>query len=482
MKKGIFFFLAASLLIRSAVASANSSNVTNDMVAVIDSLKNEVKMMHQIIDEQGRRIRQLESASTTASALSDEGVQKSFKKTLGEVTPWLKGLKQSGDFRLRMENFEYYDKNNDAGSTGTAADRTRNRFRVRLRWGLEKDFGDDWKTGFRLSTGNTTDPTTANQTLGNSGYFTFKNVLIDRAYASYEPSALKDAGVIQGVKIAAGKTDNPFFRYSTPMTWDADVSPEGVYEQVKLLFFSDQKTKVEFQSTLGQFILNENTGTETDAQLYGYQGALAVTTWAFGTVKPISFASAVSYYDYPNWFQTVTSNTAATSFLRTNSIVADNFRVLDIYPEIGFELWNKPFTLWADYATNLANTGTDDIVQSGGNDIHDADDAWGAGLKIGKVVKKGSWETSYSYYTIGANALVAAFNEAAFGGPGGAGGTNRKGHKLTFGYQVTDNMVLNWTGYVVRPLNPFNGNSTIGIQNSTNETIFRSQLDVVYKF
>ncbi len=480
MKKyGAYFVIAVALMMHATPVSADSSS---DMLAIVDSLKKEMKMMQQTIDEQGRRIRQLESPAATGAALSDKEVQKNFKTTLGEVAPWLKGLKQSGDIRLRMETFDYFHKNNDAGSTGAAADRTRNRFRVRLRWGVEKDFRDDWKVGFRLSTGNTTDPTTANQTLGNSGYFTFKSVLIDRAYASYEPSALKDAGVIQGVKIAAGKVENPFFRYSTPIIWDGDISPEGLYEQAKLRLISGEKTKVELQTTLGQFIVNENTSVESDAGLYGYQGALSVTTWALGTVKPVNFATAVSFYDYPNWFQTVKSNTASTSFLRTNSIVADSFRVLDIYPEIGFELWNRPFTLWGDYATNLANVGTDDLAQSGGNNIHDADDAWGAGLKIGKLAKKGSWETSYGYYEIGTNAVVAAFSEAAFGGPGGAGGSNRKGHKLAFGYQVTDNMLLNLTGFVVRPLNPFNGNATIGIQNSTNETIFRSQVDLVYKF
>ena len=81
MKKRRFFFLAAVLLIRSTAVSANSSNDAGDTAAVIDSLKNEMKMMRQIIDEQGRRIRQLESAATTAVAFSDKEVQKSFKTT-----------------------------------------------------------------------------------------------------------------------------------------------------------------------------------------------------------------------------------------------------------------------------------------------------------------------------------------------------------------------------------------------------------------
>ena len=42
---------------------------------------------------------------------------------------------------------------------------------------------------------------------------------------------------------------------------------------------------------------------------------------------------------------------------------------------------------------------------------------------------------------------------------------------------LTDAITVNWTGYVVTPLNP-----NTAVANSLNETVFRSQADVVYKF
>ena len=33
-----------------------------------------------------------------------------LEPSVAEAVPWLKGLKQSGDLRLRYENFNYYDK------------------------------------------------------------------------------------------------------------------------------------------------------------------------------------------------------------------------------------------------------------------------------------------------------------------------------------------------------------------------------------
>jgi len=177
------------------------------------------------------------------------------------------------------------------------------------------------------------------------------------------------------------------------------------------------------------------------------------------------------------------SNNTSTSFLRTNTLAADAFRVIDIYPEVVFYVDRKPITLWYNYVNNLANEGTDNAALSSGNDIHDQNEAWGLGLKIGKAKKKGDWEMFYGYYEIGANAVPAAFNDSDFGGSGGVGHTNRQGHKFGIGYQLTDALVINWTGYVVDALDPNTGNTGgTPVASSLNERVFRSQLDAVYKF
>jgi len=474
-------FLALALCLGSSTAYADSSD---QMMSMLEGLKQQMGRMQETINQQSMRIQQLESRTVLETPQPNVPVSPSSGATISDVDmviPWLKGAKYGGDFRLRYEAFEYYDKDNDAGSTGTSADRTRNRFRIRLRWGFEKDYFDDWKVGFRLATGSTTDPNSTNQTLGNSGYFNFKNFLVDRAYAIYEPNGLKDYGLLKGVKVGAGKVDNPFLRYSTGIVWDSDVTPEGIYEQANIGLISTEENKLNLQLTTGQFIVNENAAVESDAALYGYQGAASWSTYNFGTDQPVVFSAGVSFYDYTNWFQTVlaANNTASTSYLRTNSILADDFHVLDIYPEVQFALNGWPVTLWYDYATNTANVGTEDVLQSLNNDIHDSDEAWGTGFKIGKAKKKDSWEFFYGYYEIGANAVVAAFNDSDFGGPGTNGFTNRKGHKFGLGYQLTDSIVVNWTGYLVRPLNP---NPSAILANSTNEDMFRSQLDLSYKF
>ena len=494
MKKVVVIIALMAMSFGAAIPAFADSSM--DMMSMLESMKQQMTKMQATIDSQNQRIQQLETSRTierptmsgtgttlepgaAATNLTNDEWQKGIKDNIGDAIPWLKGAKYGGDFRLRGESFDYFKKSNNSGSTGTSGDRSRNRFRIRLRWGFEKDYMDDWKVGFRLATGSTTDQTSTNQTLGNSSHFNFKSINVEKAYVTYEPNGMKDYGLIKGVKVSAGKTDNPFLRYSTPIVWDGDVTPEGVYEQVTLGLVSTEETKLNLYGTLGQFITAENSGTELDAGLYGYQGALNLSTYGFHTDMPVDITGAVSYYDYTNWAQTIAAanNGSATSYLRTNTTIADDFRVLDIYPEVQFYWGRTPIVTWYDYAVNTANVGTEDAAGSSGNDIHDADQAWGAGLKVGKIKKKGSWEAFYGYYEIGGNAVVAAFNDSDFGGPGQAGYTNRQGHKFGGGYALTDAVTLNWTAFIVRPLH-----ATTVVANSTDESVFRSQVDLNYKF
>ena len=240
--------------------------------------------------------------------------------------------------------------------------------------------------------------------------------------------------------------------------------------------FSSEENKVKLVATAGKFIVHENSGYSSDAEMFGYQGAVNWSTKRLGTQEPVDFTIATSYYDTYDVLGAATVNNTGVSFLRTNTVRAGEFRMLDIYPEIQFQVGKKPLTLWANSIVNLGNVGTDDD-RALGNDIHDANDAWGLGFKLGKAKKKGEWEISYGYYEIGANAVLAAFNDSDFGGPGGNGFTNRKGHKLGLAYQLTNNLAINWTGIFVEPLNP----STL-VANSSNENVFRSQTDLSFKF
>src|SRR5262249_24834255 len=142
MKKAVFGLIASVLIASPAFADATNQDLLN----MLNEMKNQMSSMKSTIDQQNARIQQLESSRVVETAqpstqvaapasMTDMDFQKSLKDNIGEAIPWMKGLKQSGDFRIRYEAFDFLNKNNDAGSTGTTNDRTRNRFRIRLRWG-----------------------------------------------------------------------------------------------------------------------------------------------------------------------------------------------------------------------------------------------------------------------------------------------------------------------------------------------------------
>ncbi len=483
--KRVLWLVVFSLLLQGT-AFADASN--EQMMDVLQKMQKQMADMQRTIETQSIKIQQLESARSIeilqpAATMSEADWEKGIKDNVGQAIPWIKGVKFGGDLRLREEYFDFFDKNNDAGSTGTANDRTRARTRLRLRYGMEKDFGDDWKAGFRLASGSSTDNASTNQTLGNRGYFTFKDIFIDRAYAQYSPNGLKDYGPVKGVTIGAGKFENPFQRYGTTITWDGDITPEGLYEKAKFSLVSTETNKLDLNVAMGQFLINENAGEITDSEMFGYQGALTWSTYNFGDGNhPVDITGAVSLYDYVNLSGTLLAagNTAATSYQRTNTtaFLLDDPRIIDFYPEVVFYWGNTPVTLWYNYVMNEAelNAGSTSTPQAA--DVHNQDDAFGLGFKLGKLKKK-DWEFFYGYYEIGANAVPAAFNDSDFGGPGYTGHTNRLGHKFGLGYQLTDSLQFNWTNFLVRPLN---ATAATVAGNALDEKVYRTQADLVWKF
>ncbi|MEI8344548.1 MAG: putative porin [Candidatus Omnitrophota bacterium] len=457
-----------------------------DMMSMLENMKQQMTQMQSTINQQSVKIQQLESkkvietpqpavAMAAPAQLSDADWQKGIKDNIGDVIPWLKGAKIGGDFRMRWESFDY-DKIHDPMETGSL-DRTQNRFRIRLRWGFEKQLTEEWTTGFRLATGDVTDVTSTNTTLTNN--FAMKNILVDRAFAKYTPNSLKDYGMLKGLTVGVGKFENPFLRYSTTIMWDADVVPEGAYEQANIQWYSDEMNQVNSVLTAGQFITAEGTAQNADTEIYGAQGSLTWSTYMFNSDLPVDVTTAISYYDYPGYGYTTGNNTLAApagSFLNTNTYALDAPRVIDSYNELGFYVDRTPVALWYDWAHNC-NDVSQRVLAT--NSVHDDVDAWGLGIKAGKIKKKGDIEGFYGYYVVGANAVVSAFNDSDFGGPSGKGFSNRRGHKFGLAYSLAKDVTLNWTAYMVEP--------NIVVPTSiakwaSDESVFRSQLDINYKF
>ena len=113
-----------------------------------------------------------------------------------------------------------------------------------------------------------------------------------------------------------------------------------------------------------------------------------------------------------------------------------------------------PFAVFADYAQN---------TEVSVNDV-----GYSFGIKVGNAKAPRTWQISWAYQDIGADALIGAFNDSDFGG----GGTDATGHLLKGKYILAERWILGGTLIV----------SEVEKNAGSAHDYSRLQIDVEYKF
>lgn len=460
------------------------------------------------IDALQSRIERLEAEK--ADVVHKEEMAKLMKEVLDDaqmapaMPTWLKDLTFFGDFRLRM-----LAKKSRAGKTswlnglaainpnlaatvqtlGNAAgimpnNKTKTYMEGRLRFGFEKKWWDgQLSVLFRLSTGNFMN-TGGSGTYydgfaakdGNNAFgdgFSKKFIFVDAMYAKYQPKWLK------GLTIVAGKMDNQI-RTRTFMTWDEDITPEGVYVSYVAPFCGDFKPYVEGSyyimavdvnrglSTVaasilqGQYLLYQEN-TEEDVRMYqigaGFDWKLA---------QDMNLFFGVSYYKIQNYDKLgVLGGSLGGIGLGFNT--GDDFlwenpemEFVELTAKFDWKMLNLPWQFWMSWAYNCAgnygsnskNTQMSNIFQAatGSPYVYDRNNKNGngaiaLGMKVGENKKKGDWSASYTYAYIEDQAVPAMLTDFYFGGP------NQKGWILRGAYNVDDFLVMGMSFYLTDAVN-----------------------------
>src|SRR2546427_747343 len=302
------------------------------------------------------------------------------------MAPWVKGYKFSGDFRGRFEqnnaeNRQYFE---------------RDRLRYRIRLGLNATLLDDFEIGVRLASGNpqTTpggtlvggSPITANTDL--SSLESRKFLWVDAAYAKWTPIKNED-WTVSGI---IGKMDNPFFLSN--MIWDYDIDPEGGALQIAHNFGSQHTLKAN-----GAFFvldeLNQGVGAvpsidpKHDPYVYGgqalfesrwstnFETSLGVAAFNIGNRDSLS-AKVQPFYNSGN----SRVNTTGLLLYNYNPIIgtASATYKLDSFP---LYPGTFPIKVMGEY---MNNPGAPSNNQ-----------AYRAGVILGKAGRKHTWEISYRY-------------------------------------------------------------------------------------
>ena len=394
----------------------------------------------------------------------------SFDKMTGTPS-WVTGFKFSGDFRGRYEQFATPDNNN-------YADRTR--FRYRLRVGVVANMLDSLEVGFGLASGDAAqgssgqgNPLSENTTLQNNG--TGKGIYIDQAYGKWTAIHSDEWQLATTI----GKMSNPF--NFTAMLFDPDYNPEGA--AITGSHTINDQQSIAF--TGAAFVLDEESGSTRDPFMAGGQvllnskwsdklsSSVGVGAFQFGNTAQLTAAN-VPYQNQGN-----TRNAAGGLVNNYNPIIADanttyKFDRFPLYPGV------FPVKIGGEFVNNPAAS--------------DNNNGYWAGVTFGKAGKKHTWDLSYRYEYLEANAWYdqitdddngAFYQFAPVGAPAGTGtgiygGTNVKGHLIKGNYSITDSLTLTLTCYITDLIsNPATQN---GIDVEPNNEAIHAMADITWKF
>ena len=224
----------------------------------------------------------------------------------GVLPRWVDRIHWSGDLRLRAQadmfdsgnakltyfNFQNINQagtfNAENGYLNTTTDRYRLRLRARL--AMDAAVTDNLKAGMRITTGNTTDPVSTNQTLGNYGgrY----QVVWDEAYLRYRRDT---AAGSPWLTLWGGRMPNPWMH--TDLVWDSDLAFEGLAGTLHYSLEGPAGAESGLSRgvflTAGAFPLQEVELSSRDKWLYGAQVG---GEWQLHNES--IFKLGVAYYDY----------------------------------------------------------------------------------------------------------------------------------------------------------------------------------------
>ncbi len=215
--------LAVSALLGLAATARAETDRDRRLRQLEQQLKATMEQMQQLQKEVAQQ-KAITRASEEQLQHANDTADLAKAKT-SKLPDWLGYFTPFGDVRIRTEGF--YNQPHLRDQVVTANTRER----VRARFGIRANYGDEVGATVRIATGNINDPISTNQT--ETGNFTPFSVNLDWAYPTVAPG--KTFNMRPGwLTVNAGKFPNAMFRVGK-LVFDEDLAPEGFSETFSLL-------------------------------------------------------------------------------------------------------------------------------------------------------------------------------------------------------------------------------------------------------
>lgn len=298
------------------------------------------------------------------------------------------------DFRLRYENINEQGKN------------TISRDRIRARAAITADVRKDVTVTVGVATGGD-NPVSTNQTIGGRG--STHGLHLDLAYFAYAATSQ--------LNIIGGRFKNILYKPgSSTLLWDEDWNPEG--------FGLAWKRGQWFSNFIGAW-QKHDPNNET-VFIYGAQAGFNKKI-----TDKVKLTAGLSYYSFDSAAKGSIfgddDDFFGNSFDPVSNRYLYNYRELELFAGIGFEVAGRPATVFVDYVQN--------------QDASEFETGYVFGFKYGGAKTRGTWQFGYIYMDLEADAAFGLLVESDFGG----GGTDARGHILNGSYALAGNWHANFT-------------------------------------
>lgn len=465
----------------AAAAPATTAQASNPDAALaaaqaqIDALKQQLERLEATVDY----LKANAAAARKDSAVA--AVDVGNLKTATSKYTW------SGDFRYRRELI-------DTAANNTAPDHTRQRDRIRLRFGVLAKVNDTLSAKLQFSTTNSGNDSarSTNQTLGTS--WDKKPLSIDQAYVDWKPGPM--------FNLQLGKTPIPWATTASYF-WDKDLTTEGA----ALKFARGPLFAGLYYDWLNERNSGSSQGASTDATMAGIQvgfkqgfGQSSTFTAAAGYFdlngvqdQIAKFSAGTSTANLTTGVVTTTASCAIDGAFGNGSGTGDNsfgntlytgpapqvgsgtscarllsdFNIITAMIQFDTKLGAYPFSVFADYMKNNDAKLNPTVNKA-------LDDATAIGFTFNKASAPKSWEASVVYEQNGKDAVFGQFVDSDFGG----GVTDSKGWSFKGAWVPATNWTLNATYF----LNQLNYDGVLSTANTHELDYKRVQLDLNYKY
>ncbi len=420
--KCISMILLAGLLLTSSGA----------MSAVSDKdfaqLRDELRALSQRLEELAAENAELRQKVGQETVSKENQVTPTVVGTSGGDN-WADRIALKGDVRVRYENIDEDGKED------------RNRMRVRARAALVADLANDVEVGIGVASGST-DPVSANQTLGDGG--SSKDLNLDLAYFDWSG--------VDGLHVIGGKFKNFLVRpQKHALLWDGDWRPEG--------FGVTYENGLFFANAIGTWLESDSKDGNSE---FSY-GAQAGVNTALGSARIMVGAS---YFDFNTEGNTVflgdttdpgdfygNTSTGVGCGTGGDCVYMFDYTLIQVFGDVGFVVAGMPLNIYFDFVNNT--------------DPNSNDTGYAVGAKLGKVKSANDWQLQATYQDLEKDAVFGLLTDSDFGG----GGTDSKGLIFKGGYGISKGWSLG-VAYFINDKD----------ESATKTDYNRLQLDTKFKF